>query len=157
MKHGGFMKYIDNDELERYLAEYYATGDKVIYEKLCTMFFEIAQRISVYVARKKKFSIQKYVLDDIIQAGTLKAIKEIYKFSHKRKAKDGDGKQKAKAFNFFSTVIHNEMIQELMKEDRKNWYNHEEKKDTYIKRLREEKGIVGVVNEYENGQFDHNE
>lgn len=148
------MKYIDNDELEMYLAEYYATGDKVVYEKLCGMFFKIAQRICVYVARKKKFSIQKYTLDDIVQAGTLKAIKEIYKFSNKRTAKDGDGKTKAKAFNFFSTVIHNEMIQELMKEDRKNWYNHEEKRDKYIQRLREEKGIIGVVNDHKNKTSD---
>ena len=150
--------YVSNDSLERNLFSYYDTGGKKYYDELCITFFKIANHLSISVVRQKKYRVQASLVDDIIQAGTLKAIKEINKFDKYRKKKvlekedttiNKETKGTAKAFNFFTTVIRNEMVQEIMKQDRKNWYNHDTKKETYKRRLKEEYGINGVVVEYD--------
>jgi hypothetical protein len=137
--------YCNNEELEQLLCDYYATHNNTSFQKICNIFFEMAKHLAVYVARKKKFNIHHTIVDDMIQAGTLKAMREIHKFdaSRKRKMMCGKdaGKRKAKAFNFFTTVISNEMVQEIMKQDRKNWYRHEEKSKTYVDRATTERNL----------------
>ena len=144
--------YVNNDHLEEILCLYYDTGEKKYYDELCVTFFEIANHLSLSVVKQKKYRVQTSLVDDIIQAGTLKAIKEIKKFDKYRKKKKVGSKETkgtSKAFNFFTTVIRNEMVQEIIKQDRKNWYKHDTKIEIYKKRLKEEYGINGVVVEYE--------
>ena len=136
----GSGNYINNAELERHIYEYYETNSTESYEKVCSMFFMIAQNLSTYIAKKQKFLIDYHVVQDLISAGTLKAMKEIDKFN-----KTGDRKN-SKAFNFFTTVIKNEMIQELMKEERKRWYRSDEKRETFIQRMKQEKNVDGFIN-----------
>jgi len=123
-------KYIKNADLERCLIEYRENGEKVTYDEICSMFFLMAKKLVYYVMRKRKYQYDKFMIDDLVSAGTCKAIKEINKF-------DKTGKHKAsKAFNFFTTVIINEMTQELMKQENKTWYRDEKKIMRYIERAK---------------------
>ena len=123
-------KYIKNADLERCLIEYGLNSKKIIYDEVCLMFFMMAKKLVYYVLKKRKYIYDKFVIDDLISAGTCKAIKEMHKFD-----KTGKHKQ-SKAFNFFTTVIINEMTQELMKQENKTWYKDKAKVKNYLERAK---------------------
>ena len=124
------MKYIKNADLEENLINYSSSGEKHVYDTLCEMFFLMSKKLVYYVMKKRKYRYDKFLIDDLVSAGTHKAIREMGKFDKTGKHK------KAKAFNFFTTVIINEMTQELMKQENKTWYRDESKVKRYIERAK---------------------
>lgn len=133
-------KYIKNADLEKALLGYLETGDKLKYDETCVMLFKISKKLVYWVISRRKFKYDKFMVDDLISAGTQKAIKEMHKFSKTGKHKE------SKAFSFFTMVIINEMTHELMKQERKNWYRDDEKIADYLERATY-KNIVRDINE----------
>ena len=89
--------YVDNDHLENILHIYNTSQDQkekdAIYQELFIVFNNMSKQIAFIVMKKTKFFLDKYVLEDLVSVGTIKAMGCLDKFDKTHQTNGNDQKK----------------------------------------------------------------